>query len=114
MFIFSTPRRRPIIRIGIDLDNTLCSDRYESGGIKNCRLNPGARQKIAGWRRAGHKVIFFTHRSADKHAQETREWLYAQNIAYDGIIFDKPHFDVYIGNEARQFTSWRRMRLPKK
>lgn len=93
------------MRIGIDLDSTFCTDRYESGGILNCKLMGLAREAIEIMRMKGHEVVFFTHRS-EKMRGLTIQWLNELKIEYDEIIFDKPHFDWYIGNEAERFINW--------
>lgn len=101
------------MRIGIDLDGTFSTDRYESGGVLRCKLMPGAKETVEKMRAAGHEVIFFTHRSDDLK-QETIKWLKDNRIQYDGIIFGKPHFNLYIGNESERFTSWDKVEVIKK
>lgn len=91
--------------VGIDIDSTLASDRYESGGVLNCTLLPGAKEKVAALKAAGHSVVFFTHRG-EHLRDDTLDWLKRNGIVYDDIIFEKPHFDVYIGDEAIHFESW--------
>jgi hypothetical protein len=91
--------------IGIDLDGTFCTDRYESGGVLKCVPLDGAREKIKRMRAAGHKVIFFTHRD-ETLKLDTIQWLDGLGVKHDGVIFGKPHFDCYIGNEAVRFESW--------
>ncbi len=93
------------MRIGIDLDNTTCTDRYKSGGIMLCQLKPRAKEAFELMKRKGHEIIFHTHRS-EKMREATIRWLNLQGIKYDGIIFDKPHFDWYIGDEADRFVNW--------
>lgn len=93
------------MRIGIDLDGTFLTDRYKSGGVLRCKLLPGAKETVEKMRATGHEVIFFTHRSLELKP-ETIKWLKDNHIKYDGIIFEKPYFDVYVGNEAVHFTSW--------
>ena len=64
-----------------------------------------AREAIELMRRRGHQVIFYTHRS-EKMKDLTLQWLADNKIKYDGIIFGKPHFDWYIGDEAEKFVNW--------
>lgn len=96
--------------IGIDLDGTICTDRYESGGVLNCKPLLGAREKIHEMREAGHKIIIFTHRHNGLRV-DTLKWLQDNDILYDKIIFDKPYFDVLIDDRARQFVSWERVSI---
>ena len=93
------------MKIGIDMDSTICTDRYESGGVLKCKLLPGAKEKLEELKKAGHEIVIFTHRS-DELKKMTLQWLKENNIQHDGAIFNKPHFDVYIGDEARHFISW--------
>ena len=93
--------------IGVDLDGTFCSDRYESGGVLKCVPLPGALEAIKELR-LHHKVVFFTHRSEETR-DDTVAMLEKYGVEYDGIIFGKPHFDIYIGNEARRFLSWKQV-----
>jgi len=94
------------LRVGIDLDGTFCTDRYKSGGAGLCVPLEGAIETLNRLHELGHEVIFFTHRRGGALKQETLRWLKRYKVKYDTIIFGKPHFDVYIGDEARQFTSW--------
>lgn len=98
------------MKVGIDLDNTLCTDRYESGGVLRCEILEGGQEAIKRFRKAGHKVIIFTHRS-DELRKSTIQWLKERRIEYDGIIFDKPHFDIYIGDEAIKFEGWDKVKI---
>ena len=99
------------MRIGIDLDGTFCTDRYEAGGVVHCELMEGAKEKILEMRSAGHEVIFFTHRGYAL-AADTERWMKNNEVKYDNIIFGKPHFDLYIGNEAIKFQSWDEVEVP--
>ncbi len=71
----------------------------------NCRLKPRAKETIEAMKREGHQVIFFTHRSENMRELTVR-WLALHDIKYDGIIFEKPDFDWYIGDEADRFVNW--------
>lgn len=93
------------MKIGIDLDSTICTDRYDSGGVSKCKLLPGAKEKIDKMKKAGHEVIIFTHRGYDLK-DETIKWLKKHNIQADEVIFEKPHFDFYLGDEAVRFYQW--------
>ncbi len=71
----------------------------------NCKLKSRAKEAIEAMRRSGHQVIFFTHRS-EKMRELTVRWLTVNGIKYDGIVFEKPYFDWYIGDEADRFVNW--------
>jgi len=97
------------LKIGIDLDNTFCTDRYKSFGIMNCKPLPGAIEQLGKWCEAGHLVVLFTHRSSEEHQTDTLAWLEKWAVPYHHLIMDKPHFDLYIGDEAEKFTNWDEM-----
>ena len=71
----------------------------------NCTLKARAKEVIEKMKERGHQVWFFTHRP-EKMRECTVLWLNLNGIKYDGIIFDKPHFDWYIGDEADRFVNW--------
>jgi len=102
--------RNGIKVIGVDLDGTLCSDRYKSGGVLNCKLLPGAKEFIDAIHAKGYEVLLFTHRGEGLRL-DTLIWLKDNDIEYEDIVFEKPYMTWYIGDEAIHFEAWDKIKV---
>jgi uncharacterized HAD superfamily protein len=90
-------------RIAIDMDNTICTQISSSLAVdeaKTCKLrHPAIPEYIKDLRDAGNYIIIYTHRNSTLY-MVTKEWLRKEEIVYDEIQMDKPHFDVLIDNDV--------------
>ena len=105
------------MRIGIDLDGTICPIKSPDESYADLKPLPGAVDRIRQLRASGHYVIILTARSMATSASNigkvmktvgriTLEWLDEHGVEYDEIHFGKPNAEVYIDDRAIRFTDW--------
>lgn len=85
------------MKIAIDYDDTLWD---KMGYFKD-----GARDALWRMHEAGHEITIYTSRHDGKWNQIAFD-LKAADIPYDRIVGGKIFCNRYIGDEARQFTTW--------
>lgn len=99
--------------IYIDLDKTICFPGLaKSTNEKEIKYQveiKGAKNFIRRARKQGHKVFIYTHRHSDI-AQSTLTWLFKHKIKVDGVVFEKPFYDLLIGDKAYHFTNWEKLK----
>jgi capsule biosynthesis phosphatase len=104
------------MRICFDLDGVLCQLKQPGQSYSDLLPTPGATEKIAALRRAGHEIVIFTARHMKtcdhsvgkviaRQGKTTLDWLEKHGIQYDEIWFGKPHCDIYIDDNGFRFTS---------
>jgi len=105
------------MRICIDIDGVICELKRPGQEYADLAPIPGAAEKIAALRRAGHTVILQTARHMKtcsgnvglvlaRQGKTTLDWLARHGIECDELHFGKPHADVYIDDNALRFESW--------
>lgn len=105
------------MRICIDLDGVICELRREGVSYGELTPVPGAIEKLAALKAAGHTIIIQTARHMKtcsgnvgsvlaRQGLTTLEWLERHGVEYDEIHFGKPHADVYIDDNGLRFRSW--------
>ena len=105
------------MRICIDLDGVIADFKKDGETYADCKLIPGAREKLIALKKAGHYIIIQTARHMKtcngnegqvlaKIGKITLDWLEKNKIPYDEIYFGKPWADVYIDDNAYRFVSW--------
>lgn len=105
------------MRICIDLDGVICELRSGDQTYADVKPVPGAVERIAQLREAGHEIIIQTARHMKTtggnvgrvmalQGAVTLQWLQEHGIEYDEIQFGKPHADVYLDDNAVRFESW--------
>jgi len=98
--------------IYIDLDRTICfpglTKSTAEDEVKYQITIKGARKFIRKAKRQGHQIFIYTHRHPDL-ASKTCDWLFKNKIKVDGIIFDKPKYDLFIDDKAYHFTNWTKL-----
>ncbi|MCC6132332.1 MAG: capsular biosynthesis protein [Acidobacteria bacterium] len=101
----------------MDLDGVICELRQEGLSYDELRPLPGAAEKLAALRAAGHTIIIQTARHMKtcggnvgrviaKQGLTTLRWLERHEIQYDELHFGKPHADIYIDDNAFRFVRW--------
>ena len=105
------------MRIGIDLDGTICPIKQPHQSYADLKPLPGAVERIRELRAAGHYIIIETARNMAtrkgnlgqvmKHVGKiTLDWLDKYGVEYDEIYFGKPNAEVYIDDRAIRFSNW--------
>lgn len=105
------------MRIVIDLDGTICELKSEGESYADLAPKPGASERIAELRAAGHTVVIHTARNmattggnvgkaVANIGKITLDWLSRHGIEYDEICFGKPNAEVYLDDRAVRFSSW--------
>ena len=94
----------PLIRIMFDIDDTLVqAEVFDPTALNNAQTPIGdVVNQINRIRDRGFEVVLFTSRSMDTE-HSTRLQLHDAGIAYDGIVFGKPQFDLFVDNKALKF-----------
>lgn len=87
------------MRIAIDFDDTIMD--YDTG-----EEIEGAGEQIRKWKAKGYWIIIFTCNWVT-HMGLLRGWLKAHNIPYDDIQMNKPIYNLFIDDRARQFKGWK-------
>lgn len=105
------------MRIGVDLDGTICEIREDPKTYADVKPLPGAVEKLQQLHTQGHEIVIITARhmrtcsgNASKVLARvgriTLEWLERHDIPFDEIHFGKPNADVYIDDRCIRFDSW--------
>ncbi len=105
------------LRIGVDLDGTICGIREDPLTYADVEPLPGAVQRLRQLKAKGHTIVIMTARHMKtcggnpslvvaRVAQMTLEWLARHQIPYDEIHFGKPNTDIYIDDRCVRFESW--------
>ena len=105
------------MRIGIDLDGTICPIKQPHQSYADLKPLPGAVERIRELRAAGHYIIIQTARNMAtregnlgqvmKHVGKiTLDWLDKYGVEYDEIYFGKPNAEVYIDDRAIRLNNW--------
>lgn len=105
------------MRIGVDLDGTICAIRQEGQSYADVLPTPGAVGTLRHWHELGHEIVIMTARhmkTCDGDASKvvarigkiTLDWLERFGIPYDEIHFGKPNTDIYIDDRCIRFTGW--------
>lgn len=104
------------LRICLDLDGTICTDKLPGQSYEDVVPLPGAVETINRWKDEGHYIIIQTARHMKTHAANEGkivanigylyDWLKKWNIPYDELYIGKPHADIFIDDKGRRHTSW--------
>ena len=105
------------MRIGIDLDGTICEIRKYNQSYEDVKPIQGAVEKLQKLHEKGHEIVIITSRHMKtcngdqskviaKIGKTTLEWLDKYNIPYDEIHFGKPNTDIYIDDRCVRFRAW--------
>lgn len=110
------------MRIVIDLDKTICSEKRKS--YWHVKPNSGVIEKLNKWRLDGHYIIIHTARHmvtckgnvdlvVEQIGKLTWAWLLKWRIPYDELVFGKPYGHVYIDDKGFKFDdNWDSITLP--
>jgi len=89
--------------IYVDIDGTICSQEtskeYNLAEPDYCRID-----KINKLHDEGHTIHYWTARGANSHLdwrQFTQRQLDEWEVKYDSIMFNKPHYDIWIDDKAQ-------------
>ena len=108
------------MRICIDLDGVIAEFKKEGQTYADCKVVPGAKEKLTELKKNGHYIIIQTARHMKtcdgnvgnvlaKIGKITLDWLEKHKIPYDEIYFGKPWAEVYIDDNAYRFISWEKI-----
>lgn len=97
--------------ISIEIDGIICTPIRSSvalNDVAKCEVLPGAKDAIDEIKKLGHKVVIYTSRDASL-GPETETWLQKNKIQYDGIMFNKPQYDINIDLKSYKFVKWEQL-----
>lgn len=108
------------MRIGVDLDGTICEIKKENQTYADVKPLHGAIKTLQELHLKGHEIIIMTARhmktcSGDQSkvvarvGKITLEWLEKHKIPFDEIHFGKPNTDIYIDDRCVRFENWKDM-----
>lgn len=87
-----------IMRIGVDVDGTLTQD-IKGWDYENRKPNIKMIKWVNAQFQEGHYIELFTCRFPQDE-KVTRVWLKKWGVKYNNIIFGKPKYDLYVGDEV--------------
>jgi len=86
--------------VGVDIDGTLCNE-TDGWDYENRTPRLDIIKKVNALHKKGWVVVLYTaRREYDRF--KTVVWLKKYKVKYDDIIFDKPKFDLYVGDEVKR------------
>lgn len=93
------------MRLIIDLDGTLCTERLT---FSRCLADPleGAVEAMRMLKGKGVTLIIYSARTWAEY-EMTVAWLKLYGIPYDQLVLGKPIGDYWIDDRAIKFTSWK-------
>lgn len=105
------------LRISIDLDGTICTNKQGDETYADVVPLPGAVEALRKLKEDGHYIIIHTARHMRtceaniglvlaRQGKILFDWLSKWDIPYDEILFGKPHADVFIDDKGLQFHNW--------
>jgi len=105
------------MRICIDLDGTIASNKVGGQDYSDVVPISGAVDTLTRLRSAGAYIIIHTARNMNTYdnnlgliianqAGPTIEWLNKWKIPYDELLFGKPNVDVFIDDKGLKFDNW--------
>lgn len=108
------------MRIGVDLDGTICEIKQEHQSYSDVKPIPDAVEKLQELNRQGHEIIIMTARHMKtclgdsskvvaRVGKITLDWLNKYKVPYDEIHFGKPNTDIYIDDRCIRFDSWNKI-----
>lgn len=119
--MFSGMLKQPLssrpTRLCIDLDGVICALRKPHEKYENLKPIPGAVKALQDLKKSGAYIIINTARNMKTQEANlgrvqanigliTLAWLQKHKVPYDEIYFGKPWADVYIDDNALEFSSW--------
>jgi uncharacterized HAD superfamily protein len=85
------------MRIGIDIDGTITNETI--GWNYEARTPvPDVIEKINQLYDQGHWISLHTSR-LKRDRKVTEDWLKLNGVKYNEVIFEKPKYDIYVGDE---------------
>lgn len=105
------------MRIGIDLDGTICELKKNGQSYADVLPKSGAIERITELHNQGHTIVIITARNMKTQNGDvnkviknvgkiTLDWLDKWNIPYDEIHFGEPNCSLYINDRALRFKDW--------
>ena len=105
------------MRIGVDLDGTICPIKHPLESYADLQPLHGAVERLRQLRQAGHYIIIVTARNMAtceanvgrvmrNVGKLTLDWLEKHGVEYDELHFGKPNAEVYIDDRAIRFRDW--------
>lgn len=105
------------MRIGVDLDGTICEIRKDNQSYADLKPIHGGVETLQKLHKQGHEIIIITARHMKtcngdqskviaKIGKITLDWLEKYSIPFDEIHFGKPNTDIYIDDRCISFKSW--------
>jgi capsule biosynthesis phosphatase len=105
------------MKICVDLDGTICTDREPGGSYCDVKPLPGAVETLEFLKQRGYYIVIFTARNMQtcqnnigrviaRQAKLVVEWLEKYGVPYDELLFGKPHVDYFIDDKGIGFTNW--------
>lgn len=94
--------------ISIEIDGIISTpvrSKVALNDVSKCEVLPGAKEALDEIKKFGHKVFIYTCRDASL-GPETETWLQKNKIHYDGIMFNKPEYDINIDLKSYKHTKW--------
>jgi len=105
------------MRIGVDLDGTICELRKGTDTYTGLKPLPGAVERLQELRDQGHEIIIMTARRMGTSGGNpslavamigriTMNWLARYKVPFDEIHFGKPNTYIYIDDRCVRFEGW--------
>ena len=94
--------------IALDIDSIVSTPILNIAALRDvsqCTVLTGAKDALDELKKLGHRILFYTNRDASL-GPDTEAWLQKNKISYDGIIFNKPQYDILLDQRAHKFIDW--------
>lgn len=88
----------------VDIDGTITVE-VDGWDYANRTPNESVITKLRKIHEEGTMIILWTAR-LHVDADVTESWLDKHNVPYDGLIFNKPYWDLYICDKATHVDHW--------
>jgi hypothetical protein len=100
------------MQLYVDIDNTIC----DTKGIDYIHSKPRLKviEEVNKCYDKGDRVVYWTARGTKTHMdwkQLTQEQLKAWGCKYHELLFGKPAFNLYIGDDCMDIETWMKSRL---
>ena len=86
--------------LGVDIDGTLTVE-TDGWDYENRTPRPDIIQRVNELHGKNNFIVLYTSRPLYEQLK-TINWLHKYGVCFDEIIFDKPKFDLYIGDEVKR------------
>ena len=105
------------MKIYVEFDRSFCPDPWTDKPLTP--PDPAASDLVGRWKRAGHRVVFYSVRAnscgpdgwrARHSARELAEYLHRHEVPHDGLHLAKPEYDLLVDGRALPFDGdWKKL-----